>query len=44
MRARSAVCITGARHVGAKAAGENVLTLSGPGGCEGTVTVRARRR
>jgi hypothetical protein len=44
MGARSAVCITGARHVGATAAGEIVLTLSGPGGCEGTVTLKSGRK
>ena len=39
-----AVCITADRHLGVTAEGEVALTLSGPGGSRGTVTLKSERR
>jgi hypothetical protein len=44
MGARPAVCIVTGRHLGATAEGEVSLTLAGPAGCRGTVTLRSERR
>lgn len=44
MGARPAVCITTGRHLGATAGGEVSLTLSGPPGSRGTVTLKSERR
>jgi hypothetical protein len=44
MGARPAVCITTGRHLGATAEGEVSLTLAGPAGCRGAVTLKSERR
>ena len=44
MGARPAVCIATGRHLGATADGEVSLTLSGPAGSSGTVTLKSERR
>jgi hypothetical protein len=44
MGARPAVCIASGRHLGATADGEVTLTLSGPAGSRGTVTLKSERR
>jgi hypothetical protein len=44
MGARPALCITTGRHLGATGGGEVSLTLAGPAGCRGTVTLKSERR
>ena len=44
MRADPNACVTTSRHVRATAEGELGLTLSGPAGARGTVTLKTQRR